>query len=149
MELENGGKNEKWSRRYMDLAKHIAQWSKDSSTKVGAVLVGRDRRRIAFGYNGFPLGIKDTPERYNDKETKYRLIQHAERNAMDNATFALDGATLAVTLFPCSECAKSIIQKGIRRVLTPPLPDREPWATQGRHSLAMFEEAGVVVEIIS
>lgn len=117
-----------WTRRYFDLARHVAAWSKDPSTKVGAVVVGADRRHIAVGYNGFPPGVQDIPERYKDKPTKYLFTQHAERNALDNAPFSCVGGTLTTTMFPCVECAKSMVAKGIARLITPraPLPIGEP-----------------------
>jgi dCMP deaminase len=70
-----------WDARYLDLARHVAKWSKDPSTQVGAVVVGKDRRKIAVGYNGFPRGIADD-NRLFDREVKYTLIQHAERNVI-------------------------------------------------------------------
>ena len=121
-------------QRYLKLASHVAEWSKDPSTKVGAVIVGGDRREIALGYNGFPPGIDDTPERLAHKETKYAMTQHAERNVLDNARFDLAGATLYVTMYPCNECAKSIVAKGIKRVVCPPPLDREPWRTSSNGS---------------
>jgi dCMP deaminase len=133
--------------RYLDLARHVASWSKDPSTQVGAVLVGADRHKIALGYNGFPPGIRDDSERLIDKETKYALTQHAERNALDNADFDTRGGMLAVTMFPCHECTKSIISKGIRRVVCPPIPDREPWRSSSKWTVEMFEEASVELVI--
>lgn len=126
----------------MALAAHVAGWSKDPSTKVGAVLVGADRRQIALGYNGFPPGIADD-SRLDDRPTKYKLLQHAERNVLDNASFDTRGATLAVTFFPCSECAKSVISKGIKTVITPPPSFREPWASEAVWTTGMLREAGV------
>lgn len=137
-----------WDHRYLAAAEHFAGWSKDPSTKVGAILVGADRRKIAIGYNGFPPGIADTPERLNDRELKYPLTQHAERNVLDNATFDTRGATLAVTFFPCCECTKSIISKGIRRVITRPPSDREPWASHAKLSVMLLEEAGIELVIL-
>lgn len=137
-----------WDQRYIDLAAHVAAWSKDPSTQVGAVVVGADRRKMTVGYNGFPPGIADTDERLADREMKYGLTQHAERNALDNATFSLEGATLAVTMYPCQECAKSIISKGIKRVVCPPIPDREPWRSSSSRTADMFDEAGVEVKIM-
>lgn len=132
-----------WFDRYMKLAEHVAQWSKDISTKVGAVVVGQDRREIALGYNGFPAGIADSAERLADREVKYRLTQHAERNVLDNARFDLRGATLAVTLHPCSSCAKSIVSKRIRFVVCPGLPDAERWVQEARWGAEILREAGV------
>jgi dCMP deaminase len=138
-----------WDRRYFALAQHVSQWSRDPSTQVGAVVVGRDRRLIAFGYNGFPPGVKDTTERLADKPTKYALTQHAERNALDFARFDLEGATLVTTMFPCQECAKSIVSRGIKRVVTPPPLDREPWKSSSDWTQMMFQEVGITVVILT
>lgn len=137
--------DDKWLRRYLSLAYHVASWSRDPSSKVGAVLVGADRKQIAIGYNGFPPGIADTPDRLSseNRETKYALIQHAERNVLDNAAFATPGATLVVTMFPCRDCAKSVISKRISRVVCPPPLGREPWRTSSLWTAGMFLEAGV------
>jgi len=143
--------SKKWMDRYAALAEHVAQWSQDPTTKVGAVLVGRDRRKIALGYNGFPPGIADD-DRLRDRPTKHMLIQHAERNVLDNAQFALAGATLITTRFPCHECAKSIISKGIECVASPPrettTAGTDPvWATSSRVAEELLKEAGVRIEI--
>ena len=142
---------DKWDLRYFELAQHVSHWSKDPTTQVGAVCVGLDRRLISLGYNGFPPGVSDLPERYADRPTKYLYTQHAERNALDNAAFDLRGGTLATTMFPCTECAKSLISKGIKRLVTPPMPQiiSEPsWRDDCPHSLAMMKEAGVKIACI-
>jgi dCMP deaminase len=138
----------KWVKRYFDLAHHIAGWSKDPSTKVGAVIVGEDPRKIAFGYNGFPPGIEDFPERLENREMKYKLTQHAERNVLDCVAFDTEGATLIVTMHPCSECAKSIVTKRIRRVICPPPTVREPWGEDAVWSQLIMREAGVELCIV-
>lgn len=111
-----------WDQVFLRLAKEVASWSKDPSTKVGAVAVGPKRNVLAQGYNGFPRGIFDYAERYNDKPTKYMYVVHAEMNVIYNATYngvSLDGASLYVYgLPPCSECAKGIIQVGIKEIIT-------------------------------
>ncbi len=115
----------KWSDRFMELAEHVAQWSKDPSTKVGCVIVDKQNRVVSLGFNGFPRGIKDSTLRYMDKETKYLFVAHAERNALDNAPLSVEGCTLYSPLLPCNECAKSIIQKGIKKVISYyPIEDR-------------------------
>lgn len=144
-------KPDKWDLRHYLLAMHVASWSKDPTTKVGAVCVGLDRRSISLGYNGFPRGLADLPDRYEDRPTKYLYTQHAERNALDNATFDLHGGTLATTMFPCVECTKSIISKGITKLITPPVPEPigEPsWRDGCRHSLSMLREAGVRIIVL-
>jgi dCMP deaminase len=139
----------KWDRRYLELARHIAGWSKDPSTQVGAVLVD-DLGRVTPGYNGFPRGLSDSAEIYGDRERKYQRVIHAEMNAILNAGSAR-GMTLYTSSFPpCSRCAAHVIQAGIKRVVyerTPEgIPDR--WAADMAAALAMFSEAGVPVEAI-
>ena len=75
-----------WGDRYIHLAKEISTWSKDPSTKVGAVVIGNNGEVLSQGYNGFPRGIKDTPQRLKDREKKYNLVVHAEMNAIYNAS---------------------------------------------------------------
>lgn len=132
-----------WDNRFYELSNHVAKWSKDPSTKVGAVLVGKDTRNISLGYNGFPRGIADNLSRLSNREVKYHLTQHAERNALDNAKFDTAGSTLYVTFFPCSECAKSIVSKGVSRVVCPFPSEREPWQTDSVWTKMIFGEAGV------
>jgi dCMP deaminase len=133
-------------RRGMDLARTAAQWSKDPTTKVGAAIVGADPRHTSLGYNGFPPGIADTPERLLDRPTKHKLTQHAERNALDNATFDTRGATMYTTLAPCVACAKSIVSKGIARVVCDRVPEHAPWSEEAAEGRAILEEAGVHFE---
>lgn len=138
-----------WNQRFMNLAHHVAGWSKDPSTKVGAVIVNDKKQVLSLGYNGFPRGVHDCAERYNDRSTKLQFVAHAERNALDNAYIDVDGATLYSTLYPCSECAKGIIQRGIRQVVT-----SKDWhdshADRFRFDVTqqMFEEADVEVVLL-
>jgi dCMP deaminase len=126
-----------WDKRFMDLAEHIAQWSKDPSTKVGAVLVNPYTKVvIGMGYNGFPRGVVDHEWRYTNRAVKYEYVVHAELNAILNATEKLDEAILYVTLSPCNECAKAIIQSGITRVVYKDYRDNE-------YTSRMFKEAYV------
>lgn len=109
----------KWDYRFMDIAQQVSTWSKDPSTKVGAVLV-RDRRILATGYNGFPRGIADD-ERLHDREKKYQLIVHAEMNVLMNAVeggISTKGADLYVYgLPPCTECTKNMLQTGLATII--------------------------------
>ena len=142
----------KWDNRFMELAKTISGWSKDPSSKIGAVAVNDERRILATGYNGFPKGIEDSQERLNDREQKYPLIVHAETNALMNALYAgvsLKNATMYVHGLPvCPDCTKLIIQAGIRRivinkfVMNTPEKWVELWNSK---SGPMFKEAGVLV----
>lgn len=136
-----------WNKRFLDLAEHVASWSKDPRTKVGAVIVDEKKRVVSLGYNGFPRGVLDFDSRYDDRDIKHLFVAHAERNALDNAPLMVDRCTLYVSLLPCNECAKSIIQKGIIKVVTYP-PDREGEKFCWDTTKTMFTEAGVEIEYV-
>ena len=90
----------KWDHRYLSLAERISSWSKDPSTKIGAICVGSQGQVLSQGYNGFPRGIKDRESYYADRETKLKYVVHAEMNVIYNATYhgvCLLGSTLYVT----------------------------------------------------
>lgn len=137
-----------WRDRYLDLAKQVSTWSKDPSRKIGAVAVGSKGQILSQGFNGFPRGILDSADRYNDRATKYKLVVHAEMNVIYNATFngvSLDGASLYVYGLPvCSECAKGIIQVGIKEVFIY-TDDAVPaiWTEAYDLTSTMFNESGV------
>lgn len=146
-------KQERWDRKYLELAKFWAnQNSKDPSTKVGAVLVNWDANKEFLGYNGFPRGVVDTTERLNDRELKYKLVVHAEVNAVLKAGDLAKGATLYVYpsfMLPpiCNECCKVAIQAGIKEVVGyKPNPNDERvkrWADSIKLSQTMLSEAGI------
>lgn len=139
----------KWDSRFLKLACEVKTWSKDPSTQTGAVIVGDRQRVLSLGFNGFPRNISDLEERLNDRETKYLFISHAERNALDNAETSVVGATIYCTFFPCHECAKSIIQRGISRVVALDWrPEDGRWDESFDTSLILFEEAGIQVDLI-
>ena len=146
--------NSKWDERFMDLAAHISTWSKDPSTKIGAVIVNDEKRILATGYNGFPKGIADTEERLNNRDLKYPLIVHGEQNALWNALYngvSVKGSTMYVKGLPiCSDCTKGIIQAGVKCVVVE-LPENTPekWADQwSKISEPMFLEAGVEIKYL-
>jgi dCMP deaminase len=139
----------KWTRRYLDVAKSVSTWSKDPSKQIGAVAVGDKGQILSQGYNGFPRGVKDTDNRYSVREEKYKYVVHGEMNCIYNACnsgVSLNGATLYVTGLPvCSECAKGIIQVGITKVVMEypkDIPDN--WKESMILTEQMFDEAGVV-----
>lgn len=138
---------DKWDRRYLELAKHVASWSKDPSRKIGAVAVGPKGQVLAQGYNGFPRGISDSLTNYENREKKYELIVHAEMNVIYNASYngtSLDGSTLYVYGLPvCSDCAKGVIQVGVKRVVMADLPLPEHWKKSCEKTKELFDEAGV------
>lgn len=143
----------KWDFRYLSLAKEISKWSKDPSSKIGAVAVGDQGQVLAQGYNGFPRGISDTLPRLTDRETKLKYVVHAEQNVIYNATYngvSLKGATLYVTGLPtCSDCAKGVIQVGISRVVMPIQQNtRTHWEDSWKLTQSMFTEAGVRYDFI-
>ena len=144
----------KWDIRFLQLAEHIAGWSKDPSKKIGAVAVGEKGQILAQGYNGFPRGIEDNIDRYENREEKYKLVVHAEMNVIYNASYngvSLNDSTLYVYGLPvCSDCAKGIIQVGIKRVVMnnpDGIPDR--WKESWGNTLQMFIESGVSYEFAS
>ncbi len=111
----------KWDKRFLELAVHVSTWSKDPSTKVGAV-IARGNTEISMGYNGFPKCIIDYDELYLNKEIKYQYIIHAELNAILKAGQEgrdIKGATLYTSpLPPCISCAAIIMGAGITRVVS-------------------------------
>ena len=132
----------------LGMAKHTAQLSKDPSTKVGAVIFDPKRRIVSAGYNGFARGVNDTPERLENRDVKYRLVLHAEKNAIMFATAPLEGCTIAVTHPCCAQCAAVIIQSGIKHVIWPKPDDAfvSRWAEDMVLTNMQFAEAGVTVE---
>lgn len=134
-----------WHSRFLDMAALVSSWSKDPSTKVGAVIVDDSNRVVSLGYNGFPRGVLDTPERLLDRETKYAMTLHAEENALLLSPRSVAGCTVYATHCPCASCAAKIIQAGVRRVISP-VPSEEflsRWSGSVKLSEEMFFEAGV------
>lgn len=132
-----------WIRRYMDMAHLVASWSKDPSTKMGAVIVRPNKTVASVGFNGFPRGIDDSEHRLNNREEKYPRIVHAELNAILNCMERPEGYDMFVTPFtPCSACAAAIIQSGIAAVYTiAQTPDR--WKDSFVLGAQMLQEAKV------
>ena len=142
----------KWDKRYLALAEQVSTWSKDPSRQIGAVAVGSKGQVLAQGFNGFPRGIRDNPSRYSDRNLKYKLVVHAEMNVIYNATYngvSLNDSTLYVHGLPvCSDCAKGIIQVGIKRVVMPTQEVPDHWKESWEFTQSMFKEAGVNYEFI-
>ena len=129
------------------LARHVSQWSKDPSTKCGAVIIDDKRRIMGIGYNGFPRGVADTDARLYDRPEKYATIVHADVNAILNAQ-RTDGCSMYIwPMLPCADCAKIIIQSGLKAVYAPRVSeDLEPrWKNNIEFAKAMMREGGVVV----
>jgi len=143
--------NEKWNLRFLHLAQTIALWSKDPSTKVGAVIVRPDKTIASVGYNGFPRGMDDDGSLYLDREEKYDRIIHGEINAILNAKEPLNGYCLyTYPLAPCNRCAVQVIQAGITKVVFPKLEEdlRERWGASVARTKEYLDEVGVEWEEI-
>lgn len=138
----------KWDYRFFDLARLVSTWSKDASTQVGAVIVDHNQRIVSLGFNGFPKGIADTEQRLNDRELKYKMIIHAEENAILFANRSLEGCAAYVFPFPpCPSCMGKIIQSGITKIVCGNyIPDR--WKDSFDLSFKLAAEANVEIVTI-
>lgn len=140
-----------WNEYFMAIAQVVRARSKDPNTKVGACIV-KDNRILSTGYNGFPHGCNDeeypwTKDSEDVTKNKYFYVTHAELNAILNARQSIEGATLYVTLFPCNECAKAIIQSGIKHIYYMRAKnDTEDKAKILKATCKMFTDAGVIYE---
>jgi len=137
-----------WDDRFLRLAREVGSWSKDS-TKIGAIVVDENKRILTQGYNGFPRGIADDDRRLKNREIKLKYVVHAEMNCIYNACHhgvSLAGGTPYVSGLPtCSDCAKGVIQSGIKTVIME--FDEKllegPWGDSWNFSREMFNEAGI------
>ena len=135
-----------WDEYFMGISLLSAERSKDPNSQVGACIVSQDNKILSIGYNGFPIGCSDDDlswERGGDfQDTKYPYVCHAELNAILNYTGAtLKGSKIYVALFPCNECAKAIIQSGIKEVIY--LSDKYKDTDSVIVSKRLFDMAGV------
>jgi dCMP deaminase len=138
----------KWDRRFLELTREIAKWSKDPSTQLGCVVVGPDLEIRSTGFNGFPRGVEDHPSRYADRDLKLAIICHSEENAIMNAArigVSLQGCDLYCGWLPCTRCARGIIQVGIKRVVIPVAEVPERWRADFELSEKILTEAGVQI----
>lgn len=147
-----------WDKLFMRLVYEYASKSKDPSSKIGTVVV-RDRRPILFGYNGFPEGVDDLPERLNNRPMKLFLTEHSERNAIDMAAaFGISsaGGSLYTQIMPCSSCAKAIIQARIGEIVLHRPADNyfrecfagSKWAEEHKYSTLMFNERKMKIRYV-
>lgn len=134
-----------WDEYFMGVAYLSSLRSKDDSSQVGACIVNMKNRIVGIGYNGLPIGCSDDefPWEREGKflDTKYPYVVHAEPNAILNATVPLEGSRMYVTLFPCNECAKLIIQSGIREIIY--LSDKYAGCESDLAAKKLFQAAGV------
>ena len=139
-----------WNLKMMQLADHVAQWSKDRSTKVGAVIVDINNP-ISMGYNGFPRGCNDDIEERHARPLKYDWVLHAEENAIMNAArhgIKTYGTDMYVNWFPCAKCAGMIVNAGIKRIFCDKEPDFENVTFGAGFKLAIEKLTEGGVEII-
>ena len=139
----------KWDFRYLRLCRFIAQeWSKDPSTKVGAVLVDSDYRLVSAGVNGFPRMVADTDQRLQDRETRLALTKHAEENALhfSGLKSAEDHTLYVWPLSPCTKCAGTIIQYNVLRVVSMigNTEAHERWVNSTTVARSLMQEAGII-----
>ncbi|MBR1592593.1 MAG: dCMP deaminase family protein [Ruminococcus sp.] len=136
-----------WDEYFMGVALLSAQRSKDSNTQVGACIVNDEHKIVSVGYNGMPIGCDDDEmpwERSAEStlDTKYPYVCHAELNAILNRNSSnLNGCTLYVTLYPCNECAKAIIQSGIKRIVY--LSNKYADTDSSKAAAFMFKKCGI------
>lgn len=147
-----------WDEFYYEMMRTIRKKSKDESTKVAAVIVGENNEVRSIGFNGLPRGVNDDkerhPERHFERPEKYYWYEHGERNAIFNAARVgtpIEGCKLYVTGYPCTDCARAIIQSGIVEVIIADFDSPEfleRWKEKIEKSLTMFKEAGVEYRFI-
>ena len=145
--------NLSWDEYFMRVTYLTTDKSKDPSSKVGAILVA-DNNVFSTGFNGFPRGIQDTNKRLENRELKYKYVCHAEANAIYNAA-RMGRPTLGATMYtigmPCTECAKAIIQAGVKQIIIHADASvnftHGKWADSCAFSISLFEEAGINVRI--
>jgi len=141
-----------WNEYFLGIAEQVKMKSKDQSTQIGAVIVGKDKEILSTGYNSFPRGLDDNLPERQERPLKYFYFEHAERNAIYNAArvgIPLDGSTIYLTSgLPCSDCARAIINSGIKQVFCKSIcttKNKEKWVESQEVSLLMLKECGVEV----
>ena len=136
-----------WDEYFMGMAHLSALRSKDPNTQVGACIIDKDKKVVSIGYNGMPRGCNDNDFPWAREggflDTKYAFVVHAELNAILNSPRSVNGCTIYVSLFPCNECAKAIIQSGIKKIVYE--SDKYDGTEGNIASKKMLREAGVEV----
>jgi dCMP deaminase len=142
---------DKWDLRYLAIARQVSCWSKDPSTKVGAVIADNQGRVVALGYNGFPRKVEDAEDKLAVRELKYEMVVHAEVNAVLIAGRSTTGGTIYAHGAPiCPRCASVLIQAGVTRAVAaaPRSGTGIKWDRDGLITLEMFREAGITFDPI-
>lgn len=146
-------KSKTWNQYFFEMADLVASKSKDQSTQVGVIVVGADNEILSTGFNGFPRGVDETLLERWERPIKYMFIEHAERNAIHNASrmgVSLKGSTMYTNFIgcPCTECAKAIIQSGIKKIIGNGQKfsgKGEHWEIEMQVAKIMLDEAGVEI----
>ena len=141
-----------WTDYFLNIAEAIKLKSKDKSTQIGAVIVGKDNEILSTGYNSFPRGLDDSIEERQERPEKYFWFEHAERNAIFNAArigVSLKNSTIYITSgIPCMDCARGIVNSGIKTVwckYTCTTKNKEKWEESQKRRLQLFHECGIQV----
>ena len=141
-----------WKNYFLGIAEQVKIKSKDQSTQIGAVIVGKDKEILSTGYNSFPRGLNDNKPERQERPEKYFWFEHAERNAIYNAARVgtpLKGSTIYLTSgLPCMDCARGIVNSGIKTVYCKEVcttKNKEKWEESQKKSLQLLLECGVVV----
>lgn len=148
---------ERWERHFLGMALYHSRMSKDPATRVGSVIVGPDRELLSAGFNGFPRGVVDSPDRLNNRDIKLKLVVHAEMNALLAAArtgMRLKGCTLFLAATddtglvwggpPCTRCTVEIIQVGIEQIISfPSKPGPSKWHEDLAMAHVILQEAGI------
>lgn len=136
---------EKWDKRFLGMAQFVSTWSKDPSTRVGAVITDGNKKIVSLGYNGLPQWVEDNPDILNNREEKYKYIIHAEVNAILQANKDVFAGTIYTYPFlTCPQCAAMIVQAGIMRVVSYKCVD-ERWIPRIEDSKKLLKMADVDV----
>lgn len=141
-----------WTEYFYNIAQQVKEKSKDNNTKIGALIVGKDKEIVSTGYNSFPRGIEDEKTKRQSKPEKYFWFEHAERNAIYNAArigVSTKGCIMYLTCgIPCADCARGIINAGISKIfiMRDAGAQSKKWEDSAARSNEMFSEAGVKIE---
>jgi dCMP deaminase len=142
-----------WKEYFINIAEQVKEKSKDKSTKIGTVIVGKDKEILTTGYNSFPRGLDDNNSGRQERPEKYFWFEHSERNAIYNAArigVSLKGSTAYLTSgLPCTDCARGLIQSGVVKVVCKEIcttKNHDKWVVQQEKSFLMLTECGVTVE---
>jgi len=142
-----------WQEYFLGIAEQVKLKSKDESTQVGAVIVGKGHEILSTGYNSFPRGLDDSRPERQERPHKYPYFEHAERNAIYNAArngVKLKGSTIYITSgLPCEDCARGIINSGIKKVYCKrecTTKNTEKWVKSQKYGLEMMIECGVEIK---